>query len=70
MTKAELDRLLAAATEMASRAEILSRAMAIIAASEKQASRHATFHRLHSVLTDTAMNLRHAIDAAPVMVQP
>jgi hypothetical protein len=69
MTKAELDRLLASATDMAARAEILSRTMAMIAASEKQASRQAIYHRLHMVLTDAAINLRHAIDAAPTMVQ-
>jgi hypothetical protein len=67
MTKAELDHLLASATDMAASAEILSRTMAMIAASEKQASRHAIYHRLHMVLTDAAINLRHTIAAAPRM---
>jgi hypothetical protein len=69
MTRAEYDSLLGTVQRMAKTADILSRTMATIAASETQASRHATFHRLHSVLTDTAINLRHAIDAAPTMVQ-
>jgi hypothetical protein len=69
MTRAEFDHLLATVQRMAETADILSRAMALFARSEKNPQRHATFSRLHSALNDCGLSLRHTLDAAPTMVQ-
>jgi hypothetical protein len=41
----------------------------MLAAGETSAERHGFFHRLHVALNDCALSLRHAIDAAPTIVQ-
>jgi hypothetical protein len=43
--------------------------MALFAASEKDPSKHSIFWRLHVSLSDCALNLKHAIDAAPTIMQ-
>jgi hypothetical protein len=50
-------------------ADALGRTCQMLAASETSAARHGYFHRLHIALNDCAISLRHAIDAAPTIVQ-
>jgi hypothetical protein len=50
-------------------AAALSLSMALFAASEKDASRHSTFMRLHMACNDCALGLKHALDTAPTKVQ-
>jgi hypothetical protein len=69
MSPEQYDELLATTKRMAVTADALSRSMALFAASEKDPSKHSIFWRLHVSLNDCALNLKHAIDAAPTMVQ-
>jgi hypothetical protein len=69
MSPAQYSELLATVSHMRDAAAALSQSMALFAASEKDASRHSTFMRLHMACNDCALGLKHAIDAAPTMVQ-
>jgi hypothetical protein len=70
MSPQQYDELLTTVKRMRDTADALSRSMALFAASEKDPSTHSTFWRLHVALNDCAIGLKHAIEAAPVMVQP
>jgi hypothetical protein len=70
MTPQQYDELIVTVTHMRDAAAALSHSMALFAASEKDASRHSTFMRLHMACNDCALGLKHALDAAPLMVQP
>ena len=68
MTPAQFDELMTTAKHMCDTADALSRSMQLFASGEKDAVRHAFFHRMHTALNDCALSLRHAIGAAPAMV--
>jgi hypothetical protein len=69
MTPQQYDELIVTVRHMRDAADALSRSMALFATSEKDPSTHSTFWRLHVALNDCALGLKHAIDAAPTMVQ-
>jgi hypothetical protein len=69
MTQDQYAELLTTVTHMRDAAAALSLSMALFAASEKDASRHSTFMRLHMACNDCALGLKHALDTAPTKVQ-
>jgi hypothetical protein len=69
MTPAQYQELMTTVEHMRNTSDALSRTCQMLAASETSAARHGYFHRLHIALNDCATSLRHAIDAAPTMVQ-
>jgi hypothetical protein len=69
MTPQQYDELIVTVTHMRDAAAALSHSMALFAASEKDPSKHSTFMRLHMACNDCALGLKHAIDAAPTIVQ-
>jgi hypothetical protein len=70
MTQEQYNELIVTVTHMRDAAAALSHSMALFAASEKDPSKHSIFWRLHVSLNDCAINLKHAIDAAPAIVHP
>jgi hypothetical protein len=69
VTKEQFSELLTTAKRMRDTADALSRACQMFATVEKDAARHAYFHRLHVALNDCAFALRHTIDAAPAVLK-
>jgi hypothetical protein len=69
MTPKQFSELLTTAKRMRDTADALSRSCQMFAAVEKDAARHAYFHRLHVALNDCALALRHTIDAAPAVLR-
>ena len=69
MTPEQFVELKTTVTRMRDTADALSRTCLMLAAGETSAARHGYFHRLHIALNDCALSLRHAIDAAPTIVQ-
>jgi hypothetical protein len=69
MTLEQYEELKTTVTRMRDTADALSRTCAMLAAGDTDAARHGYFHRLHIALNDCALSLRHAIGAAPTIVQ-
>jgi hypothetical protein len=69
MTPEQFVELKTTVTRMRDTADALSRTCLMLAAGETSAARHGYYHRLHIALNDCALSLRHAIDAAPTIVQ-
>jgi hypothetical protein len=69
MTPAQYQELMTTVKRMRDTADALSRSCHMFATLEKDAARHAYFHRLHVALNDCALALRHTIDAAPAVLR-
>ena len=69
MTPEQFDELKTTVTRMRDTADALSRSCQMFATGEKDAARHAVFHRLYVALNDCAIALRHTIDAAPAVLR-
>jgi hypothetical protein len=69
MTPEQFSELLTTAKRVRDTASALSQACQMFARVEKEPVRHAYFHRLHVVLNDCALALRHTIDAAPAVLK-
>jgi hypothetical protein len=69
MSLEQYGELVTTVTHMRDTSDALSRTCQMLAAGETSAERHGFFHRLHVALNDCALSLRHAIDAAPTIVQ-
>ena len=70
MTPAQYQELNTTMQRMRDTCDALSRTCAMLAAGETDAARHAYFHRMHIALNDCKLALHHALNAAPVVVQP
>ena len=69
MTLEQYEELKTTVSHMRDASDALSRTCHLLAASETDAARHAYFHRMHIALNDCKLSLRHAIKAAPTIVQ-
>ena len=70
MNPDQFSELVTTIQRMRDTADALSRSCQMFATGEKDAARHAYFHRLHVALNDCALVLRHTIDAAPAVLRP
>jgi hypothetical protein len=70
MTQDQFAELLATVGHMRDTCDALGRTCQMLAASETDAARHGYFHRMHIALNDCKLALHHALNAAPVVVQP